>query len=177
MRNRLIMLLLIGGFNSAWAETSLPFPTTETDIVKALTPKPISKSKRDKKGFGSDVKGVKAIRNDSPKMGALILFDFDSAIIKPESYSLLREFANALQGGLSDVQIEIRGHTDNIGSESYNLVLSEQRAQAVKVFLVSVYGIATHRLTIQANGESQPIEPNDTEPERMMNRRVEFVRN
>ncbi len=175
MRNRLIMLLLIGGFNPAWAETSLPFPTTETDIVKALTPKPIAR--RDKKGFGSDGKGVKSIRNDSPKMGALILFDFDSAIIKSESYSLLREFANALQGGLSDVKIEIRGHTDNIGAEAYNLVLSEQRALAVKTFLVSVYGIATNRLAIQAHGESQPIEPNDTEPGRMMNRRVEFVRN
>jgi outer membrane protein OmpA-like peptidoglycan-associated protein len=175
MRNRLIMLLLIGGFNSAWAETSLPFPTSEADIVKALTPKPIAR--RDKKGFGSDVKGVKSIRNDSPKVGALILFDFDSAIIKPESYSLLREFANALQGDLSDVQIEIGGHTDNMGSETYNLVLSEQRAQAVKTFLVSVYGIASNRLTTQAHGESQPIEPNNTEFERMMNRRVEFVRN
>jgi outer membrane protein OmpA-like peptidoglycan-associated protein len=168
---KIILLALIAGFNPVWAQSALLFPTTEAEIVKALTPKPV----RENKGFGGDAKGVKGIRHDSSKVGALILFDFNSAAIKSTSYPLLREFANALQGGLSELHVEIRGHTDNIGGEVYNLDLSQRRAEAVKEFLVSVYGIASHRLTIQAYGESQPIESNDTESGRAMNRRVEFI--
>jgi outer membrane protein OmpA-like peptidoglycan-associated protein len=56
------------------------------------------------------------------------------------------------------------------------LDLSQRRAEAIKEFLVSAYGIASDRLTIQAYGESQPIETNETESGRAMNRRVEFMR-
>jgi outer membrane protein OmpA-like peptidoglycan-associated protein len=171
MKKLLLTYLLLAGLNLAWADTPLQFPTTEADIIKALTPKPT----RQKKGFNAG-KGLKAIKADQPKIGALIQFDFDSAVIKPESYSLLREFSNALQNALSAAKIEINGHTDNIGSISYNLDLSKRRAQAVKQYLVSVYGIAEHRLTIKANGKTQPIESNDTEQGRALNRRVEFIR-
>ncbi len=163
------------GINIASAQTTLLFPTTEAEIVQALTPKP--DSQRQRKGFGADGKGVAGIRYDNPKVGALILFDFDSAVIKSESYSLLREFANALQSGLSDAQIVIVGHTDDSGTEAYNLKLSEQRARSVKAFLVYASDIAENRLTIKAFGESQPIESNVTESGRMKNRRVEFIRN
>ncbi|MDM8560681.1 OmpA family protein [Candidatus Parabeggiatoa sp. HSG14] len=172
MKKLIFIAFLLGGFNFAYAETTLPFPTTEADIVQALTPKPTSKLQR--KGLGS--KGIAAIREDNPKIGALILFDFDSAEIDSDSHPLLREFANALQGGLSDVKIAIAGHTDAIGTEAYNLDLSEHRAQSVKAFLVSAYNIAENRLTIKALGESQPIESNDTEEGRTKNRRVEFIR-
>jgi len=170
MKN-LIFLMLISSFNPVWAESALFFPTTEVEIVNALTPKQV----RENKGFSSDAKGVKGIGDDSPKVGALILFEFDSAVIQSTSYPLLREFANALQGGLSQFNVEIRGHTDNVGGEAYNLALSQQRAEAVKEFLISVYGIARERLTIQAYGESEPIESNESESGRAMNRRVEFI--
>ncbi|EDN69994.1 conserved hypothetical protein, secreted [Beggiatoa sp. PS] len=174
MKNITLITLLLASINLAYAETPLPFPTTADEIINALTPKPTYQ--RERKGFIRDDKGVKAIRADDPKVGALILFDFDSAVIKPESYPLLREFAKALQSGLVDAQIIIAGHTDNSGTETYNLNLSEQRSQSVKAFLISAYGIADTRLTIKAHGESQPIEPNETESGRMKNRRVEFIR-
>ena len=168
-------MFFLSGFNPIYAETPLLFPTTEAEIIQALTPKPASQ--RQRKGFNQDSKGLKAIQSDNPKIGALILFDFDSAVIKPESYPLLREFAKALQNsGLAEAHIRIAGHTDNVGSDAYNLNLSERRAQAVKNFLMSEYAIADARLTIQAFGESQAIETNETEAGRMMNRRVEFVR-
>ena len=104
------------------------------------------------------------------------MFDFNSAVIKSGSYALLREFAKALQSGLSDAKIVIAGHTDNTGTEAYNLGLSKLRAQAVKDLLVSGYGITENRITIQAHGESKPLESNSAELGRMKNRRVEFVR-
>ncbi|MCK5524141.1 MAG: OmpA family protein [Thiomargarita sp.] len=82
-----------------------------------------------------------------------------------------------MQSGLSDAQIVIVGHTDDSGTEAYNLNLSEQRARSVKAFLVSASDIAENRLTIKAFGESQPIETNVTESGRMKNSRVEFIRN
>jgi len=166
----LLLVCLIASFNLAYAESPLLFPTTEAEIVQALTPQPI----RQRKGFGG--KGVKAIRKDNPKVGAFILFDFDSAIIKPESYPLLREFAHALQGGLADANIMIAGHTDHKGTANYNFRLSEHRAEAVKNFLVSAYQIEENRLTLKAYGENQPIDSNETEQGRKRNRRVEFIR-
>ena len=174
MKQLTLIILFLTGINVTYAQTTLPFPTTEAEIVHALTPQ--ADSQRQRKGFGTEGKGVKAIRDDNPKVGALILFDFNSAQIKSESYSLLREFANALQGGLSDTQIIISGHTDNSGTEAYNLKLSKQRARAVRAFLISAYDIADNRLTIKAFGESQPIETNNTESGQMKNRRVEFIR-
>lgn len=175
MKNWLLITLLIGGLNIASAETALPFPTAADDIVQALTtPKPTSG--RAKKGVRDSDKGVNAIKDDRPKVGALILFDFDSAAIKPESYPLLQEFATALQGGLANAQLIIAGHTDNMGTKAYNLTLSKRRAESVKKFLVYAYNIADNRLTIQYHGESQPIETNNTETGRMHNRRVEFIR-
>lgn len=174
MKKITLITLLFASINLAYAQTPLQFPTTADEIINALTPKPTYQ--RQPKGFNRDDKGIEAIRADDPKMGALILFDFDSAVIKSESYPLLRELAKALQDGLVDAQIIIAGHTDDRGKAAYNLKLSEQRAQSVKAFLVSAYDIADTRLTIKAYGESQPIETNETKAGQMKNRRVEFIR-
>ena len=168
-----IITLLTVGINLAYAESTLQFATTQTEFEQALTPKPTSKRQRNSLG---NPKGIRAIQEDNPKVRALILFDFDSSTIKAESYSILREFANALQNGLSDAKIVIVGHTDDIGSETYNLGLSKRRAQSVKDFLISVYNLEATRLTINFYGEKQPIESNETELGRIKNRRVEFIR-
>ena len=73
-----------------------------------------------------------------------------------------------------EVRVEIQGHTDNIGSEDYNLKLSEKRAEAVKAYLVK-RGIDAGRLETRGYGESRPIDSNDTELGRARNRRIEFV--
>ena len=71
------------------------------------------------------------------------------------------------------MKIELSSHTDNMGSEEYNLKLSQERAQSVIDYLISK-GIDKARLVAKGYGESQPIAGNDTEESRQMNRRTEF---
>jgi outer membrane protein OmpA-like peptidoglycan-associated protein len=112
-----------------------------------------------------------------PKAGALINFEYDSAIINKDSYPLLDTFAMALKGGLADAVIVVCGHTDSIGSDTYNHKLSIRRATRVVDYLVYKHGIQKERLIVKAFGETMPIANNDTARGRSINRRVEFVRN
>ncbi len=102
-----------------------------------------------------------------------IYFNFDKATFKDESFNEL----NKLQGMMSEntgLQIEISGHTDNIGAAAYNKQLSQRRANAVKDFLVEK-GIDARRITAVGYGEEKPLASNDDEKEgRELNRRVEF---
>lgn len=166
-------LLLLALNINAYADTTLRFPTTADGFIQHLTPK--APNSRQAKGLG-DSKGIESVEEDQPKVGALILFDFDSANIKTESYALLNEFAKALKTGLKEAKFEIIGHTDNVGSKPYNLGLSIQRAQAVKDFLVKGLDIGAERLEITGYGETKPIDSNATETGRAQNRRVEFLR-
>jgi OOP family OmpA-OmpF porin len=72
------------------------------------------------------------------------------------------------------MKILIEGHTDAIGSEEYNLILSKKRAQAVLDFMVS-QGVAADRLSSEGYGESRPVADNETEEGRQKNRRVDLV--
>ena len=99
-----------------------------------------------------------------------VLFEFGQADIKAAFYPLLDEGAEILKRNPT-MKIEIQGHTDNVGSEAFNQRLSENRANAVKEYLISK-GISADRLKAVGYGESNPIAPNDTEEGRAMNRRV-----
>lgn len=160
----LAAFMLLSSFAVAWADDKLFFPTTEEEIVQALT---IEK-----------MRGPGGVTQDEPlpKVGALIYFEFDSADILPESYLLLHKYGRVLQDSLADAILVIAGHTDSIGPEVYNIGLSYLRAFAVKTFFMNHHQIANKRLIITANGESQPIDTNETEEGRAKNRRVEFVR-
>ncbi len=104
-----------------------------------------------------------------------IYFDFASDKIKPESEPVLREIADALNHNPA-WKLRVEGHTDNIGGDDYNMDLSQRRAEAVKLALVSRYHIAAGRLTPQGFGATRPKESNDTLAGRARNRRVELVR-
>jgi len=107
-----------------------------------------------------------------------INFDFNKYNIKREFAPVLDEAAQILKDN-PDVKVTVEGHTDSIGSDSYNQRLSERRAAAVKHYLVS-RGVAADRLETVGYGESRPIAPNTTpngrdNPEgRAMNRRAEL---
>ena len=103
-----------------------------------------------------------------------IHFDFDSAVIKPVSKSVLDARAVPIMRNNSTIKIRVEGHTDAVGPEQYNQLLSLRRAEAVRDYLVS-QGIGENRLSIAGNGESSPIDSNDTRAGRANNRRVEFV--
>ena len=98
-------------------------------------------------------------------------FDFDSSVVKEQYFSDLNELAEFLKR-FSDLQVDVEGHTDSTGPESYNERLSQQRAQAVVDLLVNQYGIEARRLEAKGYGESQPVASNDTREGRAENRRV-----
>ncbi|OPL17659.1 MAG: hypothetical protein AVO35_09545 [Candidatus Aegiribacteria sp. MLS_C] len=102
-----------------------------------------------------------------------IYFDVNSATIKRESYEVLDEIVEIL-GANPNAQVQIAGHTDSDGAESYNQTLSEQRAQSVFDYLVNS-GIEARRLSTVGYGENQPVVPNTSAANKAMNRRIEFV--
>lgn len=102
-----------------------------------------------------------------------IYFDFDKTTLKSESFIELNKVVDFLKRNPT-VSIEISGHTDSKGSDTYNQTLSQGRSQAVVDYLIS-QGIDASRLEAHGYGESKPIDSNDTEEGRANNRRVEFT--
>jgi outer membrane protein OmpA-like peptidoglycan-associated protein/tetratricopeptide (TPR) repeat protein len=101
-----------------------------------------------------------------------IFFDFDKATLRPESTSELERLIK-LMTDVPTLKVEISGHTDSKGSDVYNKTLSNNRAKAVVDYLIAK-GISSDRFTAVGFGEEQPIDSNDTEEGRQMNRRTEF---
>ncbi|HOJ24726.1 MAG TPA: OmpA family protein [Bacteroidales bacterium] len=102
-----------------------------------------------------------------------IYFAFNSADILSSSQKVLDEFIVFLNDHPT-MTISIEGHTDNVGSDEFNLILSENRAKAVYNYLVN-NGIDANRLQYKGFGKTNPIATNETEEGRAMNRRTEFV--
>ena len=99
-------------------------------------------------------------------------FDFDKSVIKPEGKAKLDD----LVGKIKDINLEVIiavGHTDSVGSDSYNQKLSVRRSEAVKAYLVSK-GIEKNRVYTEGKGEKQPVADNKTAEGRAKNRRVEI---
>jgi outer membrane protein OmpA-like peptidoglycan-associated protein len=103
-----------------------------------------------------------------------IYFDFDKWSFKNESYNELNKLERMMHQN-PNIQVEISGHTDNIGTRAYNMFLSRKRAEAVKDFLTGK-GIDARRVKAAGYGESRPLASNDDEREgRELNLRVEFL--
>lgn len=104
-----------------------------------------------------------------------ILFDFQSAVIKPESYAVVKEIATVLKENGS-VKTKVLGHTSSDGDDNANMELSKKRAASVKDLLVSEFGIDAARIETEGKGETQPVADNKTKEGKVLNRRVEFVK-
>lgn len=102
-----------------------------------------------------------------------ITFAFNSAKILPDATGVLNNVASTLES--SGVNVRIVGHTDNIGSDDYNLKLSKARAQAVSEYLVSRGVLSGSISAVTGEGEGSPIATNDTQEGREKNRRVEII--
>lgn len=101
----------------------------------------------------------------------MVNFAFDSTVVQEQYFTDLAELADFLKR-FSDLQVDVEGHTDNVGPEAYNMTLSQRRAEAVVDVLVNQYGIAADRLEAKGYGETRPIASNDTAEGRAENRRV-----
>jgi OmpA-OmpF porin, OOP family len=100
-------------------------------------------------------------------------FEFGKADIKKESYPFLDELADTLIKA-KNWTLEIQGHTDNVGSDYFNMKLSKNRAESVKNYLV-MKGVMPETITTIGFGKSKPLVPNDSDANRQKNRRVEFI--
>jgi OOP family OmpA-OmpF porin len=103
-----------------------------------------------------------------------VTFALDSAVIEPQSEQTLTRALQILRDN-PDVRVEVGGHTDNQGNASYNRRLSDQRANAVRDWMVA-HGIEAARLTARGYGHTQPVGDNNTPEGQAQNRRIEFRR-
>lgn len=101
-----------------------------------------------------------------------IIFEKASAVLLPESYPELDKLVKFMQGSPT-VKIEVSGHTSSEGNDSYNLKLSQDRANSIANYLASK-GIELSRIVAKGYGETMPVASNETEEGKKLNRRVEF---
>jgi len=120
-----------------------------------------------------NVKLVKKLEKEEKIILRGINFASGKAIIPPSEYPVLDQVVEVLKAN-KNVTVEIGGHTDAVGTETYNQGLSERRAQSVRNYLIQ-RGISASRLSARGYGEYQPVAPNTTRDGRSQNRRIEFT--
>jgi len=118
-------------------------------------------------------KETKNIELDKSYVFKNVLFEFDKSVLLESSKNELEKVVNHLEANAM-LRIAINGHTDNVGAAAYNKRLSQQRASAVAEYLLQS-GITKDRIAWQGHGGEKPIAENDSEKNRSLNRRVEFV--
>jgi len=102
-----------------------------------------------------------------------IFFDYDKATLRKESFPELDRLVIIMNEN-PEMKIEIRGHTDNKGTNEYNIDLSMRRANTVREYLIE-HGVDKNRVSAKGYGEEEPVATNDTDEGRQLNRRVEFL--
>ena len=107
------------------------------------------------------------------KFDNAVLFDFDSAQLRPEARDELAKLANNLEK-YPNTDLVVVGHTDAVGSNDYNQALSERRANAAASYLIA-QGVSRSRVTTLGKGETEAIASNDTDFGRQQNRRIEVA--
>lgn len=118
---------------------------------------------------------IQRVRNDMLKLIVAndVLFNFDSAVLNPGFRSSLQKIAEVMNTAPGST-IRVIGYTDSTGSETYNLQLSQRRAEAVRQGLID-YGVSPSRLIAEGRGEADPRATNATPEGRQQNRRVELI--
>lgn len=101
-----------------------------------------------------------------------VTFEFNKSTLRPDSKTVLDTVVEIMKR-YPDMQVELAGHTDNVGSDEYNQKLSERRAESVRQYLVNA-GIPSGNMTSAGYGEKEPIATNDTDEGRELNRRTEL---
>lgn len=181
-------------------KTSVAYGKSEWDTIlsvyeKPMAPKPVVMKKKapapavvealpgdsdgdgvtdDKDDCAGTPKGIEVGERGCWALSNALLFDFDSAVVKEKTHSVL-DYTKKAFDAYPNMKVQVDGHTDSTGTEAYNQKLSERRAKAIMKYLVDSVGIAANRLTAVGYGESRPAYPNDTEENQAKNRRVEFT--
>ena len=104
-----------------------------------------------------------------------VRFGFDKSSVSDEAKAALDQFASPIVGGNENVYVEIQGHTDSVGSDTYNEELGLERAEAVRRYLNMQHHIPLHRMSVISYGEAAPVTDNKSRDGRAQNRRVVLV--
>jgi len=126
----------------------------------------MSKAEEAEKAARGKILWTTTLSDDSVK------FSFDGDKVPDGAQSILNDLASKVKSLDKTVYLEIEGHTDNIGSDTYNEKLGESRAEAVRNYLAESGGIPLHAMNVISYGESKPVAANNTSEGRAKNRRV-----
>ena len=134
--------------------------------------------------FVTDVFLAKVVRKPAPvpapvmkkpvekiSISLFIEFDFDKDVIRPQNYDDVKKIADSMKK-YSEANVLLEGHTDNEGTELYNMGLSRRRAESVKRYLVEKFNVDASRISTLGYGQSNPISTNGTPAGQQKNRRV-----
>jgi OOP family OmpA-OmpF porin len=144
----------------------------DPDLVPKPAPAPVPAQPAEPKPAPKPPAPAPTPVTEKVTLAADVFFDFDKSVLKPAGKAALDDLIGKLKAVALEVIIAI-GHTDSIGSDSYNQKLSVRRAEAVKAYMVSK-GIEPNRIYTEGKGEKQPIADNRTAQGRAKNRRVEI---
>ena len=153
--------------NTLAADTTTAKPISKNDMSGRL------KQKQDSVRASADVGNIQHEPLVLERATLDFNFDFNSADVNQKTALYLDDLAKALNDN-PELQIKLVGHTDNIGSEKFNLKLSQYRAQRMKDYLVSK-GVADARISVEGKGMTEPLNDNSTDARRALNRRVELT--
>jgi outer membrane protein OmpA-like peptidoglycan-associated protein len=143
--------------------------TQQQDQIKGVDGKIEAVSEEVRKATQGKLIFKETIRNDQAK------FKFDSFEVGQEAKAALDVFVQKLVEENRGIYLEIQGHTDSTGEESYNLLLGKKRAEAVMEYLYKQYHIPLHRMEVFSFGSSAPVSDNKTRDGRSQNRRVDIL--
>jgi OmpA-OmpF porin, OOP family len=114
------------------------------------------------------------LEGDKILLDDIIHFDVDSPRVHHVSYPIVQKVADFINANPDVLEVDIEGHADETGTSEHNLILSRQRADAVKALVVK-FGVDPKRITTHAYGETRPRVPGHAEEQLKQNRRVEFT--
>ena len=157
-------------------EDGCPDPDNDEDKVldvDDMCPNEPGPADKDPKGCPQKP-ALAVVAENEIKIAQQIHFEYNRAAVRPDSFPVLDAVAEVMKR-YPEMNFEVQGHTDNRGGVDYNKRLSDQRAAAVKTYLIE-HGVAAERLTSHGYGLEHPIVPNDSDNNRALNRRVQFVR-
>jgi OmpA-OmpF porin, OOP family len=169
------------------------FETTSEGIVDALTRPATQESTRTRsitRSLSPGTRAIKVVKKDQGKtveetvvvseapppqsVNIKIEFDFNSYVIRPESFALLNELGKALTNDrIKEKILILKGHTDSDGSDAYNLTLSLNRALSVQNYLVGNFNMNPDHIRVVGYGEALPLVPDTSAINKQLNRRVE----
>lgn len=162
--------LVLAGCSSTGKKEPAPEPLPAEDSAAGTIPSPAPESDISRQ---VDAAGNPMNPNTGQPLGRVFYFDYDKAVLRPESFALL-ELHGAFLRSNPDRRVMIEGHCDERGTREYNLALGERRADAIRTLLVSS-GVRRSQIDSVSYGEERPVDAGHGEAAWAKNRRGELV--